>query len=198
MTSNEAFANYSRSQAFGLSLSAAMAKRLVVVETMRQAALVMADLGTRYDWYRPHGIFACFGDPIIDGTERALLRRGLLALVDRDSVDPDVNPIVHPFLGVDTIEPNLALVTTEAGRLVAELLVVAGFEAPDLDRYVQKVEIHLDDRPAIRFEPPSAWTGSTDPTYIEHRVDRRVAIVDANPGDERWMETLRRTTGAPT
>ena len=177
MTTNEAFAGYTRSTAFSMSLSANMTNRILRNVAMERAVDIMGDLATRYDWYRPYTPYGIFGDLMLDNTDQALIRRGLFE-VTKASVYVAQRPSEWRCLDDDMRE---MCVPTRAGHLVAELLIEAGFEPKDPAKWVAPLCLHPDDR------IPLAFDGDSPP----RPPDRREAVLVDHPEDRRYMRFLR-------
>lgn len=142
---NDRFESYTRSASFALSLSSNMIQLLLWLHTV-------SDLASRYPWFRPRE--ANFGEPTqvaIDWSSsavKALARRGLV----------DVNPQAPPCCFHEVIR------LTEAGRLMALLLIEAGFLSSLL--FTDQIPPHPDDRIKIRLDG-----GPTPPKPHDRRLD---------------------------
>lgn len=181
------FANHTRSTAFSLTLSQKMVSRMLRFGLMDEADAIMADLATRYDWYVPRSQrhLHCFAAPgadiedvYLDGTDRALVRRGLL------EVETGVEQIEEPPLyngdKPEVIEkPWITIRLSDAGRVTVELLKIAEFEDPTpVTTYVSAVLRHPDDRLRVFLDP------AKQDAYKQPR-DRRLDLME--PGDERFF-----------
>ncbi len=186
MTTNP-FAEYTRSTAFSMSLSAKMVDRILRLDARIRGWEISADLATRYDWYHPDGPPA-FGptsteEMLADGltnTSRALLRRGLIEIATLDIAEERLDiindEIVDTVVGISHQSHYLTLTT--AGRLTAQLLVEAGFDPyPPM---VRPVHLHPDDRVPVNLGPPS----EDRPKPRDRRVDLML------PEDEPYLEYL--------
>lgn len=156
---NEAFASYTRSASFALTLSARQINWL-----LRRAKIV--ELTERYPWY--DGAFPInFGDEtgardaalLTDSTVRALVRRGLVT----------VTPRPLPTTDMEIVE------VTRAGEILTDLLIEAGFEVDP--RTVPKVHRHPDDRARIVVSGHGI-------THEPSGPDRRAPV---HPGDELFL-----------
>lgn len=175
------FADYTRSTAFSLSLSAKMIDLLLERWTIE-------DLAARYDWWSPAAIPARFVNDrdVVDiggSTARALARRGLMTYVE---------------CACPRGEPGVRLGLTDPGTKLAELLRLAEFTTDWQARGMMAIPPHPDDcddlghRPRIKLE----WTriGTEAPTLreagypIEWPRDRRLDLWQ--PGDEEHWEPV--------
>lgn len=151
MTAHDRFAAYTRSASFAFTLSAPQANRLLWY-------VKVTELRDKYPWYDPWPIN--FGEATrmasdhSDSVIRALTRRGLL----------DVNPTPAPCSVLDVIT------LTEAGRLMAAMLRIAGFEWPK----VPAVPPHPDDRIKLAVR-------NDEVVVTERPHDRR------DPADAEWF-----------
>ena len=193
MTTPNAFAEYTRSTAFSMSLSAKMVDRILRLDARIRGWEIGADLATRFDWYKPDGPPA-FGpisveDMLADGltnTSRALLRRGLVEIAALDVANDDLELVDAEIIAASTGTSHQShfLTLTNAGRLTAQLLVEAGFDPyPPM---VRPVRIHLDDRPKINL-----GLGPDIPAARDRRLDLML------PEDEPYLDFLRKHQAAP-
>ena len=192
MTTPNAFAEYTRSTAFSMSLSAKMVDRILRLDARIRGWEIGADLATRFDWYKPDGPPA-FGptsveDMLADGltnTSRALLRRGLVEIAVLDVANDDLEIVDAEIIAASTGTSHQShfLTLTNAGRLTAQLLVEAGFDpypahgptGPDPPRRPTEDQPRSGPRHpgAPRPPPRSDAARGTSPTSISSASTRR-------------------------
>jgi len=174
------FGEYSRSTAFAVSLSARMVGALLRLDAREEARVISADLAARFDWYQPmEAEIAWFTTDdndllaVASRTLRALLDRGLVEIGTKEVTEPGLLPGDPPEV---TIGRYWRL--SEAGCRMAEILRLAGFDAPQPN--VRKVPVHPDDRVRIEMGGPPDFdiTSSVPP-------DRRWDLMA--PGDDRYF-----------
>lgn len=179
------FADYTRSTAFSLSLSAKMIDLLLQRWTME-------DLAERYDWWEPRwgvptDLIQDAAEQIGGSTARALVRRGLLTYIECDGPD-----------GRGGRRPCIRIGLTDPGTKLAELLRLAEFTSPWRAAGMSAIPPHPDDCDDLGYRPRRKleWVRiGTEPSTLKDTGypeswprDRRLDIWQ--PGDEEHWEPV--------